>query len=81
VPGEKSWEIIVNRSITQWGEEHGYTDAVKAQEVAHGTVQSSALPASVETMTFRTETGTAGAVNLLLEWEKTRVTIPIAPGK
>lgn len=81
VPGEKSWEIIVNRSITQWGEEHGYTDAVKAQEVAHGTVQSSALPKPVETMTFHTESGAGGAVNLLLEWESTRVTIPITAGK
>ncbi len=81
VPGEKSWEIIVNRSITQWGEEHGYTDAVKAQEVAHGTVQSSALPKPVETLTFHTEPVAGGAVNLLLEWESTRVTIPIAAGK
>ena len=32
-------------------------------------------------LTFRTEAGAAGAVNLLLEWEKTRVTIPVTPGK
>jgi hypothetical protein len=35
----------------------------------------------VETLVFRTEAGSGGGVNLLLEWEKTRVTIPIAPGK
>ena len=29
---EGDWEIIVNRSITQWGHESRYTDAVKAQE-------------------------------------------------
>jgi hypothetical protein len=81
IPGEKEWHVIVNRSITQWGEEHGYTDAVKAQEVGHGIVQSSALASPVETLTFRTEPGTGGAVNLILEWEKTRVTIPVAPGK
>jgi hypothetical protein len=81
IPGEKQWHIIVNRSITQWGEEHGYTDAVKAQEVGHGFVSSTALPSPVETMVFRTEAGTGGVVNLLLEWEKTRVTVPIAAGK
>lgn len=81
IPDPKTWHVIVNRSITQWGEEHGYTDAVKAQEVGHGMAASSALPAAVETLTFRTEPGAAGAVNLLLEWEQTRVTIPITAGK
>jgi Protein of unknown function (DUF2911) len=81
IPDPKTWHVIVNRSITQWGEEHGYTDAVKAQDVAHGMAESSALATPVETMTFRTEAGAAGAVNLLLEWEKTRVTIPITAGK
>jgi hypothetical protein len=80
IPDPKTWHIIVNRSITQWGEEHGYTEAVKAQEVAHGMAESSALASPVETMSFRTEPGAAGAVNLLLEWEKTRVTIPITAG-
>ncbi len=81
IPDPKTWHVIVNRSITQWGEEHGYTDAVKAQEVAHGMAESSALSTPVETFTFRTEAGAGGAVNLLLEWEKTRVTIPITAGK
>src|SRR5918994_5135940 len=33
VPGEKEWEVIVNRSTTQWGHENDYTDEVRAQEV------------------------------------------------
>jgi hypothetical protein len=49
--------------------------------VGHGTAASSTLPDPVETLTFRTEAGSKGAVNLLLEWEKTRVTIPIEAGK
>lgn len=81
IPDPKTWHIIVNRSITQWGEEHGYTDAVKAQEVGHGMAASSSLTEPVETMVFRTEAGSDGGVNLLLEWEKTRVTIPIGVGK
>jgi hypothetical protein len=81
IPDPKSWQIIVNRSITQWGEEHGYTDAVKAQEVGHGAADATALAQPVETLTFRTEAGAGGKVSLVLEWEKTRVTIPITPGQ
>ena len=81
IPDPKEWHVIVNRSITQWGHESQYTDQVKAQELApHGMAASSAIPTPVETLAFRTEPGTGGAVNLLLEWEKTRVTIPVAPG-
>ncbi|HTS87194.1 MAG TPA: DUF2911 domain-containing protein [Gemmatimonadales bacterium] len=80
VPGPKTWQVIVNRSITQWGHESQYTAAVKAQEVGRGEVASSALASPVETLTFRAEPGASGATNLLLEWEKTRVTIPIAAG-
>lgn len=81
IPDPTEWHVIPNRSITQWGHESTYTEAVKAQEVGHGTAKSSALATPVETLTFRTEAGAAGAVNLLLEWEKTRVTIPVTPGK
>jgi len=81
IPGANEWEVIVNRSITQWGHESRYTEAVKAQEVGHGKAKSSALQGPVETLVFRSEPGTAGGVTLLLEWEKTRVTIPIAVGR
>ena len=81
VPGATEWEIIPNRSITQWGHESAYTEAVKAQEVGHGKAKSSALATAVESLTFRSEPARGGAVNLLLEWEKTRVTIPVTPGR
>src|SRR3954466_7853229 len=38
VPGASEWEIIVNRSISQWGKEDEYTHAVKAQEVGRAKV-------------------------------------------
>jgi DUF2911 family protein len=81
IPDPKEWQVIVNKSITQWGRENFYTPEVKAQEVGHGMASSTALASPVETLTFRQEAGTGGAVNLLLEWEKTRVTIPITAGK
>jgi hypothetical protein len=81
IPDPKTWHVIVNRSTTQWGRENYYTDEVKAQEVGHGMAPSSALATPVETFTIRTEPGSGGAVNLLLEWEKTRVTVGIVAGK
>jgi hypothetical protein len=78
VPGPKEWEIIVNRSISQWGEESNYTDEVKAQELGRAKLKSEALTAPVETFTIRPEPTKADAKALVLEWEKTRVRIPIS---
>ena len=39
VPSEKEWEIIVNRSTSQWGHESTYTKEVQAQEVGRGKAQ------------------------------------------
>ncbi len=77
VPGEERWEVVVNRSITQWGHIARYSSRVRAQEVGRATVQREALDRQVETLTFRTEPRRDGVV-LLLEWEHTRVPIPVA---
>jgi len=79
IPGEKEWHIIVNRSISQWGHESRYTDEVKARELPHGMARASTTPAPVETFTIRVEAHGRMA-HLFLEWEKTRVEIPIGEG-
>ena len=43
VPGAKEWEVIVNRSVSQWGHESEYTDKVKAQELGRGKVKSESI--------------------------------------
>lgn len=75
VPAAKEWEVIVNRSISQWGEESNYTDKVKAQEVGRAKVKSETVTSPVETFTIRAEPAGDDAT-LVLEWEKTRVKIP-----
>jgi hypothetical protein len=77
IPGPTEWEIILNRSISQWGSENRYTDAIRAQEVGRGKVRSETVSAHVETMLFRVEPAGARGADLILEWEKTRVRIPI----
>lgn len=80
VPGPKEWEVIVNRSVSQWGREDQYTDSVKAQEVGRAKVKSETTSAPVETFTIRAEPAGSDAA-LVLEWEKTRVKIPFKAAK
>jgi hypothetical protein len=81
VPGPREWEIIVNKSTSQWGEEGRYTAEVKAQELGRAKVKAETVSPTVETFTIRAEPGTAKAASLLLEWEKTRIRIPVQPAK
>lgn len=77
VPRKDEWEIIVNRSTTQWGEESNYTDAVQKQELGRAKVKAETIATPVETFTIKPEPATGDAKALLLEWEKTRVRIPV----
>jgi hypothetical protein len=81
VPGEKEWEVIVNRSTSQWGHENSYTDEVRAQEVGRGKAPAEKLTAPVETFTITAEPASGEAQRLVLAWEKTRVAIPIKAGR
>jgi hypothetical protein len=81
VPGPREWEIIVNRSISQWGKEDQYTAKVKAQELGRAKVKSEVLKTPVETFTIKAEPEGDNAASLLLDWEKTRVRIPVQAGK
>ncbi len=80
VPGEAEWEIIVNRSYSQWGQEGSYTDEVRAQEVGRGKVASERTDSHVETFTIRAEDSSDGTVHVILEWERTRVRVAISAG-
>jgi Protein of unknown function (DUF2911) len=80
VPGRTEWEVIVNRSISQWGEEGNYTAQVKAQELSRAKVKSESVTSPIETFTIRAEPDGSNA-NLVLEWEKTRVKIPVQAAK
>ncbi len=77
IPGPQEWTVIVNRSTSQWGHESQYTEQVRAQEVGRATVRSEQTPSHVETFTIRAEPATGNRADLLLEWERTRVRIPI----
>ena len=76
IPGLNEWVVIINRSTTQWGHEGRYTEEVRAQEVGRGVAPATTIDSPVETFTIRAEPAGDGA-SLLLEWQNTRVTIPV----
>ncbi|HEX9106886.1 MAG TPA: DUF2911 domain-containing protein [Longimicrobiales bacterium] len=82
VPAEKEWTVVVNRSTSQWGEEHGYTPEIEKQEVGRAKVAAERLKAPVEQFTIRALDKGARRADLVLEWEHSRVVVPVqAAGK
>lgn len=76
VPGPETWEVILNRSTTQWGIESAYDSSVKANELGHAILAAERLESHADRLRIRPEA--AGTrIDLLLEWEGTRVRIPV----
>ena len=89
------WTLIVNRSTSQWGHESTYTEEVRAQEVGRAPVQVETLDSEVEQLTIRpvdamaqggadeaavdTAAGSTTQQGVVLEWQNSRVHIPITP--
>ncbi|NIP77857.1 MAG: DUF2911 domain-containing protein [Gemmatimonadetes bacterium] len=71
------WTLIVNRSTSHWGHESNYTAEIRAQEVGRAEVAAEEIAEPVEQLTVRPmESGEPGVI---LEWQNTRVRIPIEP--
>ena len=77
VPDPAAWEVVVNRSIRQWGLESEYTDEIRAREVGRFTVPVEVLESPVETLTIRPVPAATGDVDLVLEWQTTRIRLPL----
>ena len=71
------WTLIVNRSTSQWGHEGRYTQEVRSQEVGRADVPHEAVSESIEQFTIRPMEG--GETGLLIEWQNSRVRVPIRP--
>jgi hypothetical protein len=73
IPGKTSWTIVLNSNF------EGDATAPDAKtDVARISVKPTALPVARERMTFIFSDVTDDGANLDLEWEKTRVRIPLA---
>lgn len=87
VPREDQWSLVVNASTDQWGLtqdavgaagnrfSNAYTPEVRAQEVARTAISIDSID-YVETLLASFDEG-ARSVDLWVDWEHTRVVIPI----
>jgi hypothetical protein len=76
VPGEREWEVIINRAYMQWGHESTYTDSIRAMEVGRGRVPVERVATPIEQFTIRAQPASDGDANLVLEWQNSRIAIP-----
>lgn len=75
IPGPEEWRIFVNRETEHWGNQ--LTPEVRAREVGSLIVPAETLQEHVERMRLRFEATGDATANLVAEWERTRVRIPI----
>lgn len=75
VPTAESWEVVVNRNAERWG--IPINDEVRSQDIGSGTVTPEETGSEVEQMRYSFEREGPNEATLLLEWENTRVPIPI----
>jgi hypothetical protein len=80
IPNQGQWEVIVNRSTAQWGDESLYTEGVLAQEVGRAPVSAERSEQYVDRFTIRIEQVSPTIAIILLEWGYTQVEIPVLKG-
>lgn len=84
VPSTREWIVVVNASTSQGGltRDEGqfrnqYTPEVRAQEVGRSLVMRESSDAHVEQFTIRSEQTASDSADIVVEWERTRVRIPL----
>jgi hypothetical protein len=76
IPGESSWEVVVNAAHERWGIPIG--EEVRASDLGSITVDAETLDEPVERLTWRWERHSDTEADLILEWQTTRIRIPAA---
>ena len=76
LPGESSWQLIVNKQTGQWGTEYD-----QKQDLGRVPLKKNATPAPVEQLTISIDKNPAGGGLLKIAWENTELTAPITVRK
>lgn len=84
IPTAEDWILVINASTSQWGRtvtegrfRNAYTEEVRRQEVGRSLVPSEKLENHVEQFTIRAQETGPESAEIILEWEETRVRIPV----
>lgn len=75
IPGESEWEIVVNGESERWGVP--INEGVTAHDLGSFSRPSATTDGMVETLTYTWMPHGEGMGHLVMEWENTRVEIPI----
>jgi hypothetical protein len=78
VPTETEWEFFVNPNWERWG--IPIDASVRTTELASFTATPESTDTMVETLVYTWEPAADGGGALVLEWENTRVRIPVGAG-
>lgn len=76
LPGENNWQLIINKQTGQWGTVYN-----EPQDLARVPMKVESLSSPVEQMTFSFEKTGPDSANLALEWEKTKLSVPLQETK
>jgi hypothetical protein len=77
IPDSVHWTLILNRSTAQWGEESTYTAEIRSLEVGRVLLPVTHPDSTIEQFTILAEPHDRKTVHLILEWETTRVVVPV----
>lgn len=77
-PNPDEWEVFLNSNYERWG--IPINDEVRATELGSFTVTPEATDDMVETLTFSFESTGESAGEIVMEWENTRIRIPVTTG-
>lgn len=78
IPTSESWTIVLNHDAERWG--IPIDAGVRAHDVGEIVVTPETLDEHVETLRYRFEPAGEGRVDLLMEFELTRIRVPIQVG-
>jgi len=71
IPNENEWTVILNPELKQWGA-YGY-DKIKSKDLPHIKVPAQKTNSPVEKLTLSFDDKNS----LIIEWDQTRVAVPI----
>jgi Protein of unknown function (DUF2911) len=72
LPSEGTWKLIINKQTGQWGTEYH-----QEQDLARVDMKKSDIVVPVEQFTISLDQDNNNSADLVMEWEKTRLTVPV----
>lgn len=76
IPGEDQWEIVANGATERWG--IPIDESVRSEDIGSAAVTPEETDEMVENLTLRFEPQDESSAHLVVEWERTRLRIPVS---